>query len=63
MNRRAPLGRTPPLPPLLADELYHRSLPILTLQEDAFYSIREGDYLVIESNGTVRVSSSQGGEK
>lgn len=48
---------------IVADELYHRSLPILTLKEDDFYSIKEGDYLVIESNGTVRVNTSQGGEK
>lgn len=45
---------------IVADELYHRSLPIVTLQEDAFYSIKEGDYLVIRPNGTVRVTSSGG---
>ena len=48
---------------IVADELYHRSLPIVILKEDAFYSISEGDYLVVESNGTVRVSSSEGREK
>ena len=47
---------------IVADELYHRSLPILTLKEDDFSSIREGDYLVVEPNGTVRVSTSEGGE-
>jgi len=28
---------------IVADELYGRSLPILTLKEDDFYSVREGD--------------------
>ena len=45
---------------IVADELYHRSLPIVTLEEDAFRSIKEGDYLVIEPDGTVTVTSSEG---
>jgi predicted aconitase with swiveling domain len=40
---------------IVADELYGRSVPIVVLDEDAFYSIREGDRLVVEPTGTVRV--------
>jgi predicted aconitase with swiveling domain len=47
---------------IVADELYHRSLAIVTLDEDAFYSIKEGDYLVIRPNGTVMVTTSGGQE-
>ncbi|MBC7263200.1 MAG: DUF126 domain-containing protein [Chloroflexi bacterium] len=39
---------------IVADELYHRTVPIIVLPEEDFCSIREGDYLVIEPNGVVR---------
>lgn len=39
---------------IIADELYHQTVPIVVLPEEAFYSIREGDYLVIEPSGVVK---------
>ncbi len=58
----APAGiinlRTDPMAALgaiVADELYGRSLPIVVLPEGAFGSIKDGDQLAIEPDGTVRV--------
>jgi predicted aconitase with swiveling domain len=42
---------------IVADELYHRTVPIVVLPEEAFCSIREGDHLVVEADGTVTVDS------
>jgi predicted aconitase with swiveling domain len=47
---------------IVAEEMYGRSLPIVVLEEDAFHSIREGDALVVEPDGTVKVSTAEGGE-
>ncbi len=38
---------------IVADELYHQTVPIVVLPEDAFYSIKEGDNLAIKPDGTV----------
>jgi len=38
---------------IVADELYGRSLPIVVLSEEAFFSIKEEDQLFIEPDGTV----------
>lgn len=38
---------------IVADELYHQTVPIVVLTEDDFYSIQEKDYLVIKPDGTV----------
>jgi len=46
---------------IVADELYHRTVPIVVLPPESFHSIREGDYLTIEPDGTVRVSSHEAG--
>ncbi len=48
---------------IIADELYHKTVPIIVLSPDDFASIQEGDYLVIESDGTIkqRVKGEQGG--
>jgi len=40
---------------ILADELYHKPVPIVVLEEQAFYSIRDGDRVVIAPDGTVTV--------
>jgi len=40
---------------IIADELYHRTVPIVVLPEDAFYSIEEEDQLSISPDGTVLV--------
>ena len=41
---------------IVADELLGRSLPIVVLPEEAFRSIRDGDRLTVEPDGTVWVS-------
>ncbi len=41
---------------IVADELYGRSVPIVLLEEDDYHSLREGDRLAIQPDGTVRVS-------
>lgn len=46
---------------IVADELYGRSVPIVVLPEEAFYSIRDGDRVAVEPDGTVTVTSSEGG--
>ncbi len=45
---------------IIADELYHQTVPIVVLSEEDFYSISEGDYLVIEPNGVVRKAKASG---
>jgi len=40
---------------IVADELYRRSLPIVVLPDEDFFSISEGDHLAVEPDGTVKV--------
>ncbi len=40
---------------IVSDELYRQMIPIFLLPEDAFYSIKDEDYLIIESDGTLRI--------
>jgi predicted aconitase with swiveling domain len=40
---------------ILADELYHKPVPIVVLSQADFDSIREGNYLIIRPDGTVQV--------
>jgi len=42
---------------IVSDELYNRTVPILTLPEDDFFSIKQDDHIVIEPDGTVEVRS------
>jgi len=42
---------------IVADELYGRSVPMVVLAEEAFRSIRDGDHLTVEPNGTVTVEA------
>lgn len=37
------------LGPIVAEELYGRSLPIMTLSEESFSLIKTGDYLIVDS--------------
>jgi predicted aconitase with swiveling domain len=46
---------------IVADELYHQSIPVVVLKERDFYSIKQGDYLTIESDGTVLVDTKPSG--
>lgn len=44
---------------IVADELYHRTVPIVVLDEDAFFSIRDGDRVVVEPDGKVIVDGAR----
>ena len=44
---------------IVADEFYGRTMPIVVLAEADFASIREGDLLTIEPDGTVCVESAE----
>jgi predicted aconitase with swiveling domain len=40
---------------IVADELYHQSIPIVVLKEEDFYSIKQDDYLTVKSDGKILV--------
>jgi hypothetical protein len=42
---------------IVADELYGRSLPVVLLPDTAFETIHDGDYVRVESDGTVVVGA------
>jgi len=42
---------------IVADELYHQVVPIVVLSKEDFFSIKQDDYLTIEPDGTVKVST------
>jgi len=42
---------------IVSDEMYHKAVPIVILAENDFYSIKEDDHLIIETNGTVKVKT------
>lgn len=42
---------------IVSNELYSRAVPIVVLDEQDFFSIKEGDYLSIEPDGKISVSS------
>ncbi len=46
---------------IVADELYHRSVPIVVLPEEDFRSLDEGDRLMVRQDGTVIVLPPCGG--
>ncbi len=39
---------------IVADELYHKTVPIVVLSREDFDAIQEGDYLIVESDGTIK---------
>ena len=41
---------------IVADELYHQTIPIVVLSEEDFLSIKQDDYLVIKPEGKVLVN-------
>ena len=45
---------------IVADEMYHRSVPIVVLSEQDFQAIRDGDRVAVEPDGTVRVEPGGG---
>lgn len=42
---------------IVADELYHQAVPIVVLADKDFFSIERGDYVTIEPDGTVRITT------
>ena len=42
---------------ILADELYHKPVPIVILSELDFQAIQDGDRVTIELDGTVRINT------
>jgi predicted aconitase with swiveling domain len=42
---------------IVADELYHRSIPVVVLPYKDFFSIKQDDYLIIRPNGKVFVNT------
>ena len=45
---------------IVADTLYGRSVPIVVLPEESFHSIRTGDRIAIEPDGTLRIAAADG---
>ena len=48
---------------IVADELYHRSVPIVVLPEEDFDTIRDGDMVSVEADGRVKVRAAREGGK
>lgn len=42
---------------IVADELYHQSIPVVVLPYKDFFSIKQDDYLIIRPNGKVFVNT------
>ena len=42
---------------IVADEMYHKTVPIIVLSREDFDSIDEGDYLVVGPDGKVMIKS------
>ena len=42
---------------IVADELYHKTVPIVVLSREDFDAIQEGDYLVIAPDGTITATT------
>ncbi|MBC7261132.1 MAG: DUF126 domain-containing protein, partial [Chloroflexi bacterium] len=46
---------------IVADELYHKTVPIIVVSKEDFEAIQEGDYLEIVPNGTIVIRRQQEG--
>jgi predicted aconitase with swiveling domain len=42
---------------IVADELYHQTIPIVVLARKDFFSIKQGNRVTIEPDGTVKIST------
>lgn len=42
---------------IVSDELYHRTVPMVILRQEDFFSIKQDDYLVVEPDGKVLVNA------
>ena len=45
---------------IVADELYHQTVPIVVLSQEDFDAIHEGDYVTVAPDGTVTVGFEEG---
>jgi predicted aconitase with swiveling domain len=41
---------------IIADELYHKPVPMVVLSQEDFDSIQDGDYVAIQPDGTVTIN-------
>jgi len=46
---------------IVADELYHKIVPIIVVSKEDFDAIQEGDYLEIAPDGTIKICAQQRG--
>jgi hypothetical protein len=44
---------------IVADELYHKTIPVVVLSEEDFDKIHEGEHLVIHPDGTIDITSKE----
>jgi len=44
---------------IVADELYHKTVPIILVSQEDFEAIQEGDYLEIAPDGTITIRARQ----
>jgi predicted aconitase with swiveling domain len=44
---------------IVADEMYHKAVPVVVLSQKDFDAIQEGDYLVVNPDGTIEVRTRQ----
>jgi len=47
---------------IAAEELYHRTVPIVVLSQEDYDAIQEGDHVVVEPDGTITVSEGTTGQ-
>lgn len=45
---------------IIADELYHRPVPIVVLSPEDFHAIKDGDEVWIQPDGTVQIDKDRG---
>ncbi|UCE50013.1 MAG: DUF126 domain-containing protein [Phycisphaerales bacterium] len=45
---------------IVSDELYHRAVPIVILQQEDFFSIKQDDYVIVKPDGKVLVNAKRG---
>lgn len=42
---------------IVADELYHRTIPIVVLAEEDFFAIKQDEYIAVKADGTLRIGA------
>ena len=46
---------------IVAEQLYHKHVPILVLPQEEWETIHDGDYLLIQADGKIMVNTTKGG--